>query len=231
MTIESKILEEIKNGCDPVDIVIKYGVDPDVVIKLYDRYLEQRLSQILYQVRQGNVEFDYIEPKVVQPILEKPIRTNGVSNILSDNYYNLDRKFKKISETRPKTEKNVTLFDLEIPGDLLVLFIISCFITLLDILTTRIALNHPNLYEMNPLMQFLMKYLDVERALLVNAILSIGALFGLTLLSARSKDIVWRILPLTVYSTIRIIPVMNNYKLILKVFHLGVILTILFKFI
>ena len=74
MTTQSKlvenILEDIRNGYDPVDIVIKYGVDPDIVIRLYDEYLEHRLQYILYQIRHENFE-DQVESRSFQPV--KPV--------------------------------------------------------------------------------------------------------------------------------------------------------------
>ena len=259
MTIESKILEELRSGSDPIDIVIKYGVEPDRVMRLYDKFLEDRLRNILSVCRTQDrivdisdlstedilrefprktvtrVEEPVFKEKIVEKRIEiepyhveRPAKTIDQLEIEIDR--DLEKKFKKISKSRPVTEKKVSVFDFEVPEDIIAIFLVSCVVTFFDILTTRVALLHPNLYEMNPIMQFLMNFMGVEQALLVNAILSLSALFGLTLLSAKSRDIVWRVVPLTVYTTIRIIPVVQNYKLIMKFFHMKAIALLMLTF-
>jgi hypothetical protein len=79
-----KIIEEIRKGKNPVDIVIEYGASPNEVEELYG--------------------YDF-------------------------------------------TKKGI--LSIEIPDEIVALFILVTIITSLDIITTRIALLHPYTFEVN----------------------------------------------------------------------------------
>jgi len=107
---------------------------------------------------------------------------------------------------------------VDTPDDMLALFVLASVITALDIITTRVALLHPNAYELNPAMNYLMTMFGTEYALLINVVLSSIGLIALTILSARSLKGYVKYVPLVVYSALRLIPVVSNYKILLHLF-------------
>jgi hypothetical protein len=112
----------------------------------------------------------------------------------------------------------LSVLSLDIPDDILVLFVLASVITALDIITTRVALLHPNAYELNPAMNYLMATFGTEYALLIDVVLSLLGLVALTILSVRSLRGYVRYVPLVVYSALRLIPVVSNYKILLHLF-------------
>lgn len=125
----------------------------------------------------------------------------------------VEKIYKSLYES-PKKE----VINVEIPDDILALFVLASVITALDIITTRIALIHPSAYELNPLMSYLIMMFGTEYALLMNVILSSIGLIALTILSVRSLKGYSRYIPLVVYGALRLVPVVSNYKILLHLF-------------
>jgi len=153
--VKKRVIEEIKNGKSPIDIVIEYKIPPDVVEELY----------------------------------------------------------KEIYKPSGKT-----VLDVEIPDEMVALFILASIITALDIITTRVALLHPYTYEVNPIMRLLMNTFGVELALLMNVVLSLIGLIAITLLSVYYMRGFTMYIPLIAYSALRLIPVIVNYRVLLSIF-------------
>ncbi|HID69272.1 MAG TPA: hypothetical protein EYP35_02155 [Desulfobacterales bacterium] len=115
----------------------------------------------------------------------------------------------------PKKESSM---NLDIPEDMIALFMVALVITTLDIITTRVALLHPYTYEVNPIMRTLMSFVGVEYTLLVNIILSSIGIIALTVFSAKYLKGYSRYVPLVLYCALRLIPVVKNYKILLSLF-------------
>jgi len=190
--------------------------------KYVRRFLEllKKARKELEEIRKKKekMEFSGLLTKEAKAIVSEILKGKDPVDIVIEYGLPPDEVKKLYRIVHGQSRKSIlSTLSMDIPDDILVLFVLASVITALDIITTRIALLHPNAYELNPVMKYLMITFGIEYTLLINIILSLIGLLALTILSTRLKGYV-RYVPLVVYSALRLIPVVSNYKILLHLF-------------